>query len=80
MKNRTITLTPKSEKMLIELGGNIKLAWLRRKLTTEQVCEWANISRTTLWQIGKGMHNVRIGAYVQVLFILGLPAAIFGSF
>lgn len=72
MKNRSITLTPKLERILAELGGNIKLARLRRKLTTEQVCERANISRTTLWQIEKGMHNVTIGAYTQVLFILGL--------
>ncbi len=72
MKNRTITLTPKLEKLLIELGGNIKLARLRRKLTTEQVCERATISRTTLWQIEKGTYNVAIGAYAQVLFILGL--------
>ena len=72
MEKRTITLTPKLERILTELGGNIKLARLRRKLTTEQVCERANIGRTTLWQIEKGMHNVTIGAYAQVLFILGL--------
>ncbi|HRO46485.1 hypothetical protein [Agriterribacter sp.] len=44
MVNRTITLTSKLEKILVELGGNIKLARLRRKLTTGQVCERANIS------------------------------------
>ncbi|MCW3118940.1 MAG: transcriptional regulator [Chitinophagaceae bacterium] len=72
MEKRTITLTPKLEKILTELGGNLRLARLRRKLTAEQVCERANISRTTLWQIEKGMYNVAIGAYAQVLFILGL--------
>lgn len=72
MENRSIIITPRLEKILFELGGNIKLARLRRKLTAEQVCERANISRTTLWQIEKGMHNVTIGAYAQVLFILGL--------
>jgi len=69
---RSLIITPKIEKILVELGGNIKLARLRRKLTTEQVCNRANISRTTLWQIEKGMYNVTIGAYAQVLFILGL--------
>jgi transcriptional regulator with XRE-family HTH domain len=78
MENRTITLTPKLEKVLGELGGNIKLARLRRKLTTTQVCERANISRTTLWQIEKGMYNVTIGAYAQVLFILGLEKDLLG--
>ncbi len=72
MKKRTIILTPKVERILIELGGNIKLARLRRKLTTEQVCERANISRTTLWQVEKGEYHVSIGAYAQALFILGL--------
>ena len=72
MENRTVTLTPKLQKILIELGGNIKLARLRRKWTTEQVAERAGISRTTLWQIEKGIHHVSIGAYAQVLFILGL--------
>lgn len=72
MENRTLTLTPSLSKILSEFGGNIKLARLRRRLTTEQVCARADISRTTLWQIEKGMHNVTIGAYAQVLFILGL--------
>lgn len=72
MQDRAIVITPKLASILIELGGNIKLARLRRKLTTAQVCERADISRTTLWQIEKGMYNVTIGAYAQVLFILGL--------
>ncbi len=55
-----------------ELGENIKLARLRRKLTTDQVCERAGIGRTTLWQIEKGAPHVTMGAYAQVLFVLGL--------
>lgn len=72
MKKRIILLTPKLEKILIELGDNIKMARLRRKLTADQISERANISRTTLWQIEKGTYNVAIGSYAQVLFILGL--------
>jgi transcriptional regulator with XRE-family HTH domain len=60
------------ERMLAEMGGNIKLARLRRKLSTEQVAERANISRPTLWGIEKGSQGVAIGAYAQVLFVLGL--------
>lgn len=52
-------------------GENIKLARLRRKLSTEQVAERANI-RPTLWSIEKGSSTVAIGAYAQVLFVLGL--------
>jgi len=63
---------PRIQKILAELGKNIKLARLRRKLSTEQVAERANISRMTLFSIEKGSPSVSIGSYVQVLFVLGL--------
>ena len=52
--------------------ANIKLARLRRKLTTEQVAERAGISRSTLWQVEKGLPSVSLGTYAQVLFVFGL--------
>lgn len=55
-----------------KLGENIKLARLRRKLSTEQVAERADISRATLWQVEKGAPSVAMGMYCQVLFVLGL--------
>ena|ERR1700761_1622425 len=67
-----ITLLPKIKKIMAELGENIKLARLRRKLSAEQIAERANISRSTLWQIEKGAPSVAIGSYMQVLFALGL--------
>lgn len=72
MKSRKLVLMPKTEKMLADMGENIKLARLRRKLSTDQVAERANISRPTLWAIEKGSGSVAIGAYAQVLFVLGL--------
>lgn len=54
------------------LGENIKLARKRRKLSTEQVAERANISRSTLWLVEKGDPGVAMGTYLQVLFVLGL--------
>jgi transcriptional regulator with XRE-family HTH domain len=65
-------LLPKLNRILEMLGENIKLARLRRKLTAEQVAERAGISRSTLWQIEKGMPNVALGNYAQALFVLGL--------
>lgn len=47
-------LLPSLQKILSQLGEDIKLARLRRKLSTEQVSERAGISRSTLWQIEKG--------------------------
>ena len=65
-------LTPKSAKLLTELGERIKLARLRRKLSSEQVAERAGISRATLWQVEKGSSTPSIGAYFMALFVLGL--------
>ena len=71
MKEKII-ITPKGAKLLATMGENIKLARLRRRLSTEQVAERANISRTTLWQIEKGTPSVAMEAYFLVLFVLGL--------
>ncbi|MBF0650416.1 helix-turn-helix transcriptional regulator [Dysgonomonas sp. GY75] len=72
MKGTKTVLLPRLTKILEEIGGNIRLARLRRKLTTEQIAERAGISRSTLWQIEKGLPSVSLGTYAQVLFILGL--------
>ena len=72
MNREKYTLLPRLTKILEELGENIKLARLRRKLSAEQVAERAGISRSTLWQIEKGLPNVSMGYYAQVLFVLGL--------
>lgn len=69
---RGIVILPSSERILLQLGANIKLARLRRKLTVEQVAERADISRATLWQVEKGAPSVAMGIYCQVLFVLGL--------
>jgi len=65
-------LLPKHKKLLNELGENIKLARLRRKFSTAQVSERANISRPTLLSIEKGSESVSLGLYLQVLVVLGL--------
>ena len=72
MNKRRTLLMPSSLKVLKELGENIKLARLRRKLSAEQVSERANISRATLWHVEKGAPSVAMGTYCQILFVLGL--------
>jgi transcriptional regulator with XRE-family HTH domain len=62
----------KTDKILEELGENIRLARLRRKLSTQQVAERAGIGRRTLYEIERGRPNVSIGKYAQVLSVLGL--------
>lgn len=59
-------------KTLQEVGEQIKLARLRRKLSVQLVSERAGISRATLWAVEKGEPTVSFGAYVAVLCALGL--------
>jgi transcriptional regulator with XRE-family HTH domain len=72
MKSRQVLVLPGVAKILFTMGENIRLARLRRKLSTGQVAERANISRPTLSAIEKGATTVSIGAYAQVLFVLNL--------
>lgn len=65
-------ILPKTKKILSEMGENIKLARLRRRLSSEQVAERANISRPTLSAIEQGKPTVSIGSYLLVLQVLGL--------
>ena len=72
MPKKKLILLPRIQSILKEVGENIKLARLRRKLSIEQVAERANISKPTLTSIEKGVSTVSIGAYLQVLTIIGL--------
>lgn len=72
MERGTSTLLPKHERLLGELGENLRLARLRRRLSAEQVAERAGVSRTTLHLIEKGSAGTSLGKLVQVLAVLGL--------
>lgn len=69
---KPILLFPATARKLQEMGKNLRLARLRRRLSAEQLALRAGISRSTLWMIEKGSPGVAIGAYAQVLFVLGL--------
>lgn len=70
MNRKNIVPMPDTQHKLTQMGEQIKLARLRRKLTVELVAERAGISRTTLWNVEKGSSSVAIGAYVAVLHAL----------
>jgi transcriptional regulator with XRE-family HTH domain len=72
MKSKKQVLFPKHQKILEKVGENIKLARKRRELTTIQVSERAGIDRSTLVRIEKGDGRVSLGAYFNVLRVLGL--------
>jgi transcriptional regulator with XRE-family HTH domain len=72
MKSKKQVLFPKHQKILDKVGENIKLARKRRDLTTIRVSERAGIDRSTLVRIEKGDCRVSLGAYFNVLRVLGL--------
>lgn len=72
MANSSAILLPKTERILTTVGEQIKLARLRRKLSSEQVAERADIGRSTLVRIEKGDAGVSMGHLINVLRVLGL--------
>ena len=72
MNTKKQTIFPKYNLVLEKMGENIKVARKRRKLTMIQVAERADISRSTLYLIESGNPSVAMGAYFNVLRVLGL--------
>ncbi len=72
MGRRAITPLPSVRARLSELGSNIRLARLRRRLPATLVAERAGVARETLARIERGSPNVSAGHYAAVLFVLGL--------
>jgi transcriptional regulator with XRE-family HTH domain len=72
MKTKRQILFPKHQKILEQLGENLKLARKRRHLTTIQVSERAGVDRSTLVRAEKGDARVSLGAYFNILRVLGL--------
>ncbi|MCC3160184.1 helix-turn-helix domain-containing protein [Hymenobacter sp. 15J16-1T3B] len=72
MPKESVVLLPRLQQLLTQTGENIRLARLRRKLSAARVAERAAISRNTLHAIEQGAATVSMGAYLQVLFVLGL--------
>ncbi len=71
MSKRIVTVMPATQDVLQQMGEQIKLARLRRKLSVELVAARAGISRATLWNIEKGTPSVSMGAYAAALHAIG---------
>ena len=72
MPRKKIHPFPAVQRLLTELGENIRLARLRRKFSAALVAERAGIARNTLRAIENGDPKVTLGAYANVLHSLGL--------
>ena len=58
MGKKAVVLLPGTERILEQMGEQIRLARLRRDLSTELVAERAGISRATLNNVEKGSPSV----------------------
>ena len=70
MSKKTVVVMPDTQKVLKTMGEQIKMARLRRNLSTELVAERAGVSRATVWNVEKGNPSVAIGIYAAVLHAL----------
>jgi transcriptional regulator with XRE-family HTH domain len=62
------------EQAVVQVGKNIAIARLRRRWRQQDLAEKAGITRATLVAIERGKLGTGIGAYVAVLWALGLHA------
>lgn len=72
MNAKKSVILPKFQRVMEQMGENIKLARKRRKLTATEVSDRAGINRSTLYQVEKGSPSVSMGTYFNVLRVLGL--------
>ena len=70
MSKKRVIIMPGTRLLLEQMGEQIKLARLRRKLSSLLVAERTGISRQTLNSIEKGSATVSIGSYAAVLHAL----------
>lgn len=71
-QKRSAVVFPKHQKVLAQLGENIKLARKRRNYTQSLISERTGLSRLTIRKIEAGDSTVSLGHYVAVLGVLGL--------
>lgn len=71
-QRRSAVVFPKHQRVLEQLGENIKLACKRRGYTQTLIAERTGLSRLTIRKIEQGDPTVSIGHYIAVLGVLGL--------
>ncbi|WP_299695445.1 helix-turn-helix transcriptional regulator [uncultured Vibrio sp.] len=69
---RRAVVFPRQQRILDQLGENIKLALKRRHISQELLHQRTGVSKPTLRRIIRGGSTVSIGHYMIVLSVLGL--------
>jgi transcriptional regulator with XRE-family HTH domain len=76
MPSKPPVVFPQERRLLAALGERLKLARLRRRLTTTAVAQRAGISRTSLYNAESGDPGATLGTYLRILAVLGLDGDI----
>ena len=72
MAKEFIPIFPKEQKLLTAFGERIRLARLRRRISTATMATRASCSRMTLHKAELGSPTVAFGTYVRILAALHL--------
>lgn len=70
MGRKSVVLLPQTQELLFQMGEQIRLARLRRNISSELVANRASVSRATVTAVEKGSPSVAIGCYAAVLHAL----------
>lgn len=76
MPSKPPVVFPQEQRLLSALGERLRLARLRRKLTTTAVAQRAGISRTSLYKAEGGNPGATLGTYLRIMAVLGLESDI----
>ena len=74
MPRKPPVVFPQEQKLLSQLGERLKLARLRRKLSSAIVAQRSGISRTSLYKVEAGDAGATLGTYLRVMAALGLES------
>lgn len=64
-------ISPSARRALKSLGGNLKTARLKRRVSLQDFAERTGVSESTLIRLEKGDEGVSIGALTMVCLVLG---------
>lgn len=76
MPRKPPVVFPQEQRLLFQLGERLKLARMRRKLSSAVVAQRAGISRSSLYKVEAGDAGATLGTYLRVMAVLGLEADI----
>ena len=71
-KRSKMVIYPGTSRRLKQLGEQIRLARLRRRLSVKLVAERAGASESSVWAVENGSPTVAIGIYANILMAIGI--------